>query len=307
MIVFSIVIPCFNEAEHIERCLSSITSQNFPRDQFEIIVVDNGSTDRSSEISRASADKVIERPGVKVGAVRNIGASEAKGENLVFIDADCTLDKDWLKRAFGLLTSQRMSVFGGGCSLPPGAKWIEKFWLLEGVDGNTLPKDLIGCSIAIPRDVFISVGGFDESMSSGEDSELSNRLKTGGYEVTLTRDLNVVHWGNAKSQLFFFQRQVWHAELYKKSFRSNLKDPVFLLAVAFGTSAVAALALILLGSKASLLPLFILIIAPSALTVKRYFRSKRRPESIQEALLAYYLDLLYLSGRAYGLLKIAAR
>jgi glycosyltransferase involved in cell wall biosynthesis len=305
MIIFTIVIPCFNEAEHIGKCLSSLNNQNFPRNQFEIIVVDNGSEDASVEISQALADRTIVYPDGKVGAVRNKGASEAKGQNLVFIDADCTMDNDWLNRALKLLSRNANTAFGGGCLLPPDASWIEKCWLLEGRDGNTLPKELIGCSIVTPRKVFKDIGGFDECMASGEDSELSARLKSAGYVVNMTRGLNVTHWGNAKTQFDFFNRQAWHAEQYKKSWRSNIKDPIFLLALVFCTSTVATLVSLPLGSTKTFLGILLLAVAPFALTVKRYFRTNRRPHDIKEALCSYYLDALYLTGRAWGLLRIA--
>lgn len=305
MIIFTIVIPCFNEAEHIGKCLSSLNNQNFPRNQFEIIVVDNGSEDASVEISKSLADRTIEHPDGRVGAVRNKGASEAKGQNLVFIDADCTLDNDWLNRALKLLSRNENTAFGGGCLLPPDASWIERCWLLEGRDGNTIPKELIGCSIVSPRKIFKDIGGFDEFMSSGEDSELSTRFRSAGYEVNMTRSLNVTHWGNAKNQFDFFKRQVWHAEQYKKNWRSNIKDPVFLLAFVFCSLTLATLVLLILGSTKTVFGALFLAAVPSALTVKRYFRTNQGPQNIKEALCAYYLDVLYLTGRAYGLLRIA--
>lgn len=301
MIIFTIVIPCFNEAEHIGKCLSSLNNQNFPRNQFEIIVVDNGSEDASVEISQASADRTIVYPDGKVGAVRNKGASEAKGQNLVFIDADCTMDNDWLNRALKLLGLNANTAFGGGCLLPPDASWIEKCWLLEGHEGNSLPRELIGCSIVLNRDLFEEIGGFNESMSSGEDSELSRRLKIAGNSVSLSRALNVVHWGNAKTQSAFIRRQIWHAKSYESYLRNNMGDPVFLLAGLFAALSTLGGFSLFLAPRVSILALMLALILPAILTAKRFKRVSRLPCSLSEAVNSYYLDLLYLIGRSIGL------
>ncbi|MEQ5814958.1 glycosyltransferase [Marinobacter sp. NFXS11] len=301
MIIFTIVIPCFNEAEHIGKCLSSLNNQNFPRDQFEILVVDNGSEDASVEISQALADRTIEYPDGKVGAVRNRGASEAKGENLVFIDADCTLDDDWLNRALELISRNEKTAFGGGCLLPPNASWIERCWLLEGREGNTLPRELIGCSIVLQRELFEKMDGFNEGMSSGEDSELSRRLKIAGNSVSLKRALNVVHWGNAKTQNAFLKRQIWHAKSYASNLRNNMCDPIFLLAGLFTALATLGGLSLFLAPKASMLALMFALSLPAILTAKRFKRVSRIPCSLSEAANSYYLDLLYLAGRSIGL------
>lgn len=304
MILFSVVIPCFNEAENIGKCLLSLNNQSLPRSQFEVIVVDNGSDDDSVQISQALADRVLEYPNIRVGEVRNRGVLEAQGRNLVFLDADCTLDKDWLNRALRLLEQNDKTAFGGGCLLPSNASWIERCWLLEGPDGNTLPKELIGCSIVLPRGMFEQVGGFSESMLSGEDSELSIRLKSQGNTVRLTRDLNVVHWGNAKTQRAFLERQIWHAKSYEVSLKRNLNDPIFLLTGLFSFLVISTPLLLLAAPKALMIIVTPTLGLAAILTTKRFKRAARLPYSVAEAVYSYYLDLLYLAGRSIGLCAV---
>jgi glycosyltransferase involved in cell wall biosynthesis len=308
MIQFSFVIPCLNEARHIRQCLQSLQNQTIPRDQFEIIVVDNGSSDDSVRISRELADKVCIEPDLKVGALRNFGARLAQGEILIFIDADCTLPANWLDRlSQQSLSSNQRLVLGGGCELPPDATWIETHWLLEGPNGNALPKDLLGCSIVIGKSFFNEVGGFNETMSSGEDSELSTRLKNAGGEVHISRDANVIHWGNAKTQKAFVKRQIWHAESYSEDLMRNLKDPVFLITVGFGFCLAATVGAFALQSSSLWLFATFLFLFPIPLTLKRYKRASRVPRSLSELARSYYLDLLYLSARLYKLVTLTTR
>ena len=75
----SIIVPARNEAGYIKRCLTSLQSQSYPRQEYEIILVDNGSADDTILIGRQYADIVLSMPGVHVSAVRNFGAKNARG------------------------------------------------------------------------------------------------------------------------------------------------------------------------------------------------------------------------------------
>ena len=91
--LISVIVPALNEGSVIRRCLASLQQQRLPSDCFEVIVVDNGSTDRTREIARSFggslAVTVLERSGVRIAALRNLGAATARGEFLAFLDADC--------------------------------------------------------------------------------------------------------------------------------------------------------------------------------------------------------------------------
>jgi glycosyltransferase involved in cell wall biosynthesis len=96
--MISIVIPSFNEEERIERCLVSLVQQDFPREEYEIIVVDGGSKDKTREIAEKYADLVFIQTSPKVGGARNDGALRARGEIIATTDADTILPPDWLSR-----------------------------------------------------------------------------------------------------------------------------------------------------------------------------------------------------------------
>ena len=86
--LISVIIPCLNEERFLQSCLQSIQRQTLDRNAWELIVVDNGSTDGSQSIAHQFADKVIVADHRPVGAVRNVGVNEAVGELLVFLDAE---------------------------------------------------------------------------------------------------------------------------------------------------------------------------------------------------------------------------
>jgi len=92
----SIIIPCYNEEKDIQKCLQSLEEQSF--NDFEIIIVDDGSTDRTKEIVRKIKEvKLIEGKHKGPGVSRNLGAKMAKGEILIFVDADMNFDKNYIK------------------------------------------------------------------------------------------------------------------------------------------------------------------------------------------------------------------
>ena len=126
----SVVIPVYNEERYLGACLTSLAKLDYPDSEVEIILVDNGSTDRSLDIAGGYDVKVYECPGVTVGAVRNFGASKATGKLIVFIDSDCVVKPDWLHRGLSSL-GEGVDVAGGLYLLRERPSWIERYWILN--------------------------------------------------------------------------------------------------------------------------------------------------------------------------------
>tara|TARA_R110001583_G_scaffold191778_3_gene357528 strand:+ start:3830 stop:4801 length:972 start_codon:yes stop_codon:yes gene_type:complete len=307
---FSIVIPVYNEEEHIGSCLQSIFNSDYDNTQYEVIVVDNGSEDRSHQIAVSSGRaRVFQLPEGNVGAVRNYGADQAHGEILIFIDADCLLDNEWLNRAEKLIEEHPNCAHGGGAKLPNNATWIETSWLLVNKGRPILPKHLIGASTMIPKDLFLHIGGFNERVSSGEDTDLHNRIESNNMSVIIDHALDVTHLGNAKTPLQFVRRQIWHSENYLINLGNSLKDPVFFITLTFlfSSSLLIIQSIFLSGNKQFLINLALCSLIPALLSYKRMYRARYFTLTPHVLLQIYFLDLLYLTGRSIGLLKGALK
>ena len=94
--MISVIIPTFNEEENIAQCLVSLRHQTVPRGEYEIIVVDGNSKDRTREIAQKYADKVFIQTSPRVGGARNDGIMAASGDIVATTDADCILPPTWI-------------------------------------------------------------------------------------------------------------------------------------------------------------------------------------------------------------------
>lgn len=301
----SIIIPAFNEEKYIEQCLFALKNQTYPKDKFEIIVVDNGSSDKTVEISKNYADQVKLLPDGNVGAVRNYGFKNSSGEIVIFIDSDCVTDGTWLERAIQMYSSAPDTVLGGIYVCRENPNWVEKYWFLETGKDRVLESSLLGGCIIISRKNFEQVGGFREEMSSGEDSALTKDLRNQGVKVKITPLLKVAHLGNPSTITAFLKRQSWHAESYLSNKTSNFKDPVFWLVLIYPFTLILPLFLSL-TTTAYLPMLLITQFSPAILSSKRIIRSGYKP-SVSEMIKILALDNLYLVGRNYGMLRSISR
>ena len=301
-IEISIIIPAFNEEQFIDQTLKSLKETDFPENKFEIIVVDNGSTDNTVSIAEPLADIVAHLPDGNVGAVRNHGARLASGNVLIFIDADCTVEKAWLTQAYQLGTQQDGEiVYGGICKVRKDANWIERLWLLDGE--KRYQKDLTGACIVINKDIFEAVGKFNEQITSGEDTDLSQRLKASGKTVKVLPQFYVTHLGNADTAWKFIRRQSWHGENYFHDIHNSLRDPTFLLCALTIATIPASIAFYKTAYNELSYLIFVPLIMPIIFSIKRLIYSKYKPRSIETLLKIYCLDALYVAGRCLGIIK----
>jgi len=179
MVTFSIIVPTFNEEKTIEKTLIALRNQTF--EDFEIIVKDGGSTDRTVELAKKYADKVVCKSDSSVADARNQGADYASGVFLVFVDADTEPQKDLLERFARL--SQNAEIVGGSCrKIPQNGKlsdrifyefvnittFLSYYCYLGGAHGNC---------VLIRKNVFKTLNGFNPKLKVGEEAELVRRAK----------------------------------------------------------------------------------------------------------------------------------
>lgn len=111
---FSIIVPVFNTGQYVDRCVNALLAQDYPRDQFEIIAVDNGSSDDSLErLGKYSRVKIVQEAKRGSYAARNAGAARASGALLAFTDSDCAPRPDWLQQIEAYLERNSCQVVQG--------------------------------------------------------------------------------------------------------------------------------------------------------------------------------------------------
>ncbi|KKN43726.1 hypothetical protein LCGC14_0700410 [marine sediment metagenome] len=303
----SIVIPVFNEERYLLSCLTSLMLLSYPKDRHEILLIDNGSTDRTLEIARRFSEVSIHvKEDVKVGAVRNYGVQKAKGSVVVFLDSDCVVCQDWLTDGVGKLTANPDSVIGGQYLLRDNPSWLEKYWILTSRGRTITEISLVGGCIFTPKEIFQNIGGFDEYLNAGEDSDLAVRLKKEHINVEIDPSLSVVHLGNPSNVMPFIGRQLWHSSDYINGLPHSLRDKTFLLTLAFmaGMTGLLGSLIFLPAAKSTLIiSAFLVFACPGVLSVKRIRRSGVNDKRLFDYVSIYLVDWLYLIGRTLGVLS----
>jgi glycosyltransferase involved in cell wall biosynthesis len=183
--VVSVIVPVFNGSHFLPRCLDAIERSSFR--QFEVIVVDDASTDDSAAISRASGARVVSLPVQGgPGGARNRGALEAQGEILFFVDADVVIHPDAMARVAADLAEgpTLAAVFGSYDDSPAEASFISQYKNLyhHFTHQQASPNAATfwaGCG-AIRRDVFLASGGFDQHRYHGRSGQQRGHPAQGG-------------------------------------------------------------------------------------------------------------------------------
>ena len=298
----SIIVPAFNEAVYIEKCLTSLQNQAYPRQQYEIILVDNGSVDDTLSIGKKYADIVLSVQGVHVSAVRNFGARNARGSIYAFIDADCVADFSWVKNAVDLIV-ETLCICGSRCRVPDGGTWVERAWFGDMATERHETVYINSGNLVVPASIFNSLGGFNEKLVSGEDYEFCLRASNHGRIIS-DPGVGVVHYGYPKTLHQFYSREVWHGigafgTIGRKWFDKPLVGTlVFLTLVCLGVIG-------LIEGVGSLL--IFCSLAMVALLIASTWYKRGRSSGFRRALQLLVLYFLYYSGRATSLFFILGK
>lgn len=311
----SIIIPALNEEANIGRCLASIVDMNISRDLYEVIVVDNGSTDKTLEIVQTFKERmniaVVIAPRVTIAALRNIGVKHAHGDILSFVDADCAVSGDWLRNALCYLTNHTIGAVGSSYAIPENASWVAKAW-----DMNVAKKRRRGETEYLPagnlhvsRSNFEKIGGFNENLITNEDYDLCFRLRQLGLTIYADPNICAVHWGIPANLLDFYRRQKWHGSHVLDVFLDDIRKLKNIRAVLYAFYYVACSICLLLSFPycliyKKLMPIMIMtgvIIVPAfLLSVKTIIRQKGKFYNFPPLFIVYFT---YGVARAASLVK----
>jgi hypothetical protein len=173
-------------------------------------------------------------PSGTIGALRNRGVDGASGQILVFLDADVRVTTDWSRRLPEVIESlerQPMRITGSICDVPRDAAWIERYWFAPRKGRNSAH---VGSGhMIMTRPFFQTLGGFDETLVTGEDYDLSVRARSRGASIVIDDALRVEHMGFPRTVRSFVTREIWHGGSDFRSISSVLSSRVALAAVVF--------------------------------------------------------------------------
>jgi GT2 family glycosyltransferase len=289
----SVVICTYNRAQLLKRTLHSLILQTVGPEQFEIIVVDDGSADETPEVCRLLRQdlprlKYVSN-GVNLGisCSRNWGIKSAKGDCILFTDDDCTANNDWVERMSAAL--ERAPIVAGVVK-SPGSNYIRlchniaEFHLFMPGRKPGKVEFIAGANMGFRRTVLDELDGFDEDIRMAEDMELILRARLKGHRIHLAADAIVTHDHDRTTLGSVFRYSAKHASatiLLRNKYRSLLGTP-FVLRSAFLTVMAA--------------PVIALKV-----TLGIYLRNPRLAMLFWTAPLVYALKLAWCWGAACGL------
>jgi cellulose synthase/poly-beta-1,6-N-acetylglucosamine synthase-like glycosyltransferase len=236
MAAISVIIPVFDQALELDRCLQALARQSLDRRRFEVLVVDNGSAKPAKRLSRRHRTRFLIQPLAGSYAARNLGAERARHPLLAFTDADCLPHPDWLGQAVAAARKQPgTAAWGGRIDMPRGAeptaverleahwgrnqrRWVER-------EGWADTANLI-----VRRAAFNRAGGFPEVLSGG-DQLFGARLRSQGMDLGYLDQAAVTHPPQRHLEEFFTRQRRLASAMHARpqAVRGYLREALFLL------------------------------------------------------------------------------
>jgi glycosyltransferase involved in cell wall biosynthesis len=225
----SVVIPAYNCASTLERCLASVCAQTYPRPRYDIVVVDDGSTDDTADVARSLARgwrgrlTLIRKANGGPGSARDAGIA-ATGDDvdvIAFIDADCAAESNWLECLVERLVASGAAGTGGPLLNVAASGWVSSYLQAANFYRHRVRNGkvdyLVTANVAFRRSDLLAVGGFSRLESVwGEDADLSFRFIQSGRTLLLASEGSVVHYGSPTSVRQFIR------ELYRYGYGSGI-------------------------------------------------------------------------------------
>lgn len=209
----SVIVCSYNGAKTLDRCLESLKEIDYP--DYEVILVDDGSTDNTQEIAAKHPWIVsIRQENKGLSVARNVGGYAATGEVLAYTDSDCMADPDWLYFLVHTLTSGNYCGVGGPNISPPAEDWIQAcVAAAPGGPSHVLLTDVVaehipGCNMAFYKWAFEKIGGFDpEYRKAGDDVDFCWRLQQEGEVIAFSPAAIVWHYRRFTLKAFRKQQE----------------------------------------------------------------------------------------------------
>lgn len=211
-----------NDAERLRRCLATIAAVDYPGHLLEIIVADNGSVDDSRAVAGQAGARVVTLPGIRVSELRNRAGALARGDVIVFIDADHEIEPHWLRLALEVLHLPDVAVAGAICIAASDGTWVQRTYdaLRNHTPGRAEVEWIGSGTMAIWRRAFEDIGGFDTGLDTCEDVDLCRRVRAAGRRVMSDAGLATLHWGDPATLRAVFAGELWRG---RDNLRASLR------------------------------------------------------------------------------------
>ena len=211
MLQFSIIVPTWNAEKILPLCLQALERQTIAKDRYEIIVIDDGSTDHSAEIVQKFSAGYHFQENQGPAAARNRGAALSKGSIIFFTDADCVPDPNWLEEMSAPFARTEVTAVKGAYRTEQKSivarfaqlEFEERFAMLE--KNNSI--DMVDTySAGFRKEIFQALGGFDTRFpaANNEDTELSYRMAEQGHTMVFNPRAVVRHLNHPDSIKRYF-------------------------------------------------------------------------------------------------------
>ena len=230
----SVVVPARNAATTIGECLQGLLAQTSPRERHEVIVVDDGSSDQTRQVVGEWRVKLVEQEPAGPAAARNRGVQDARGNILLFTDADCVPAPDWIEEMVRPFQDQDVVGVKGAYRTRQGGL-LPRFVQCEYEEryermARSREIDFIDTySAGYRREVFVGAGGFDTAYTNAsvEDQELSFRLAQQGHRMVFNPQA-VVHHRHPETLRAYFRRKFnvgyWKVRLLRSHPQKAMRD-----------------------------------------------------------------------------------
>jgi glycosyltransferase involved in cell wall biosynthesis len=221
----SFIIPVRNDAARLAACLRSIRRNSHAQRQIEIVVVDNGSTDGSAQVASAFGATVLAVDSGRVSELRNRGARHATADILAFVDADHEIVAGWVYAALDCLQIPSVGAVGALCHAPADGTWVQQVYgHLRGAVSGQRDVDWLGSgNMAVRRQAFDALGGFDTTLETCEDVDLCHRIRARGLSILSDDRLKNIHYGDPRTLREVFSSERWRG---RDNIRVSFRRPI---------------------------------------------------------------------------------
>lgn len=304
---FSIIIPVYNRPDEVRELLESLVDQTVKN--FEVVLVEDGSTQRCDTVAHEYSDRLTIRYYFKENSgrslTRNYGMERSSGNYLLFFDSDCILPPFYFKRLNEALNKNYVDCFGGPDNAHESFTDMQKainysmtsFFTTGGIRGGKRGLEKFSprtFNMGFSREVFHKVGGFNDMF--GEDIDLSTRIRNAGFSIALIREAFVYHKRRVSFRSFFGQVSVFGmARVYLHLLHPNSLKIVHLFPAAFVIGSV----FLLIASLFCIWALLPILLFAVLLFVESLIKNK----SVKIARLSVVAGFIQIVGYGTGFIK----